>query len=306
MRIGISIPNFRGPASLETFQRVARRAEEAGFDDVWLGDHVVLPKRTTTPHPYSPPGRDWNGDIPVYDAFTLMGYLAGITDRVGIALGTLVVPYRNPVVMAKMLSTLSVISGGRIIVGIGVGWLPDEFEALGIPFKQRGARTDEYVELMRALWGDEEASFEGRFYRYPEGMWFEPRPVAPIPIWVGGNSPAALRRAARIGDGWYGVRVSAQRVAAVRDELGTLLAERGRDLSNFSLSVRIIVEVGGTGDSETQTVGSPEHIAETIAEYRAAGLNHFQMATHPRLTTDELIEQMDLFTAEVRPLLDEK
>ena len=133
MRFGISIPNFRGPASLETFRRVALRAEEAGFDDVWLGDHVVLPKRTAVAHPYSPPDRDWGGDIPVYDAFPLMGYLAAITNRVGIALGTLVVPYRNPVVTAKMLSTLSVLSGGRIILGVGVGWLPEEFEALDVP-----------------------------------------------------------------------------------------------------------------------------------------------------------------------------
>lgn len=303
MRFGISIPNFRGPASLETFQRVARRAEKTGFDDVWLGDHVVLPKHTRSAHPYSSPDRVWIGDIPVYDAFPLMGYLAAITDRVDIALGTLVVPYRNPVVQAKMLSTLSVLSGSRIILGVGVGWIPEEFEALDVPFERRGALTDEYLDLMKTLWADAEASYEGEFYRYPAGMWFEPRPATPIPIWVRGNTPVALRRAARIGDGWYGVRLSADQVAAVRAELGAMLSDRGRDPDGFTYSLRVTVEVDGPAHSAADVVGPAEQVAEAIGEYAAAGLNHFQMATDPRLTTDELINQIDLFTDDVRPLL---
>ena len=304
MRFGISIPNFRGPASLETFRRVALRAEEAGFDDVWLGDHVVLPKRTAVAHPYSPPDRDWGGDIPVYDAFPLMGYLAAITNRVGIALGTLVVPYRNPVVTAKMLSTLSVLSGGRIILGVGVGWLPEEFEALDVPYNRRGAITDEYIDVMQTLWADEEAAYDGELYRYPPGMWFEPLPVAPIPIWVGGQSRAALRRAVQIGDGWYGVHLPPDRTAEVKDRLVTMLSDYGRDPEDFTYSMRVIVDIGGTGDSQTGSVGPPEQIVELVAAYEALGLSHFQMATDPRLTTDEVLNQIDVFTEDVRPLLD--
>lgn len=313
MRYGISIPNFRGPASLETFDRVARRGEDAGFDDLWIGDHIVMPKSTDVGHPYFQsdqwdsdyrPGA-WSGDIPVYEPFTLMGYLAGITDRVGIAVGTLIVAMRNPVEMAKMLASVDVLSGGRIILGVGVGWLVEEFAALGVPWEQRGKRTDDYLALMQELWRNEEPSYSGEFYDLPDGIWFEPRPAAGmIPIWVGGNSAPALRRAARVGQAWYGVDVDPAGVARIKSEIERLLEENGRDPADFGYSVRVDVEVSDRPGGKPAD-GPPEKVAQAIRDYEAAGLTHFQMGTSPRLTTDGIIEQIDRFTEEVRPLLED-
>lgn len=312
MRFGISVPNFRGPASLETFNHVARRGEEAGFDDIWIGDHIVMPKKTDVEHPYFGtnqwgsdyrPG-NWSGDIPVYEPFTLMGYLAGITERVGIGIGTLVVPIRNPVETAKMLATVDVLSGGRIILGVGVGWLKEEFAALGVPWEQRGRRTDEYLALMQELWRNPEPEFSGQFYDLPDGIWFEPRPAAgSIPIWVGGNSPAALRRAARIGDGWYGVDVDPSGVRTIKDKLTHLMDQNDRDSSGFICSVRVDVEIKDRPGVKPAD-GPAEKVAEAIREYEAAGLTHFQMSTSPRLSTDGILEQIDRFCEQVEPLLE--
>jgi probable F420-dependent oxidoreductase len=302
MQFGISVPNFRGDASLQTFDQLALRAEAIGFDDIWLGDHIILPKTTDVVHPYFP-DRHWNGDIPVFEPFTLMGYLAAITDRVRIGLGTLVVPYRNPVETAKMLATADTLSGGRIILGIGIGWLREEFEALDVPWKGRGQRTDEYIALMRELWQNREPSFSGDFYQLPEGLWFEPQPPAgSIPIWVGGNSPAALRRAARIGDGWYGVDLTPDEVRDVVGRLEDELSDQGRDLAGFSFSARIDVEIDGELQAKA-TEGSAAKVAEAVEEYHAAGLTHFQMATSPRFSTAEVLEQVDRFAEDVKPLL---
>ena len=302
MRFGISVPNFRGDASLETFNQVTRRAEEVGFHDIWLGDHIILPKTTGVQHPYFPE-RNWNGDIPVFEPFTLMGYIAAITDRIGIGLGTLIVPYRNPVETAKMLATVDTLSGGRITAGIGVGWIPEEFQALDVPWEARGQRTDEYIALMRELWRNREPSFAGDFYQLPDGLWFEPQPPAgSIPIWVGGNSPAALRRAARLGDGWYGVDLTPDEVRGVVGRLSDLLSEGGRDPDDFTFSARSDVEIAGDLQGKV-TEGSPAKVAEAIEVYRSAGLTHFQMATSPRFSTAEILEQVARFAEDVRPLL---
>ena len=208
MEFGISIPNFRGAAHTDTFRRVAGAAEEAGLDDVWIGDHIVLARHITSPHPYSSKekmtGRKpWSeagiGDMeatdPVYEPLTLLGFLAALTERIRLALGTLVVPLRHPVVAAKMLSTLDVLCGGRLILGVGVGWIPEEYAAVGASWSDRGAVTDEYLDVMTALWREDHPGFEGRFYSLPPDICFYPKPVQrTIPIWVGAT-------ALRPGDG---------------------------------------------------------------------------------------------------------
>ena len=319
MEYGVTIPNFRGAAGLKTFRAVATLADRIGLDDVWIGDHIVLSRHVSSPHPYSSDGRvtdrprpwaeagiaDMAPDDPVYEPLALMGFLAAVTDRVRIALGTLVVPLRNPVFTAKSLATIDVLSGGRVLLGVGVGWIPEEYAALGANWSQRGAVADEYIDLMRILWSDDDPRFEGEHYRLDPGVCFSPKPMGrEIPIWVGGNSPPALRRAARIGAGWHGVYVDVDGTADIRRRLAGLMAERGRSFEGFAISMRVHFEVGDHVIEGKPCTGPPERIAESIAGYRAAGLTHLQMATPVGPTTEAITEQIHRFDEQVRPLLE--
>lgn len=176
----------------EDFQRVAQRAEELGFDAVTVPEHIVMP-------------RDLVGSMGAYwpDAFTVMAFVAGATRRIRVNSSVIVLPYHHPVVLAKAISTLDVLSGGRVTVTFGAGMARGEFAALGIPFSRRGRIMDESIDVLKVLWMDEEPRYEGEFVRFSD-VAFEPKPLQRPhpPIWIGGSSMAALRRAARVGDGW--------------------------------------------------------------------------------------------------------
>ena len=317
MEFGISIPNFRGAAHTDTFRRVAGAAEEAGLDDVWIGDHIVLARHITSPHPYSSKekmtGRKpWSeagiGDMeatdPVYEPLTLLGFLAALTKRIRLALGTLVVPLRHPVVAAKMLSTLDVLCGGRLILGVGVGWIPEEYAAVGASWADRGAVTDEYLDVMTALWREDHPGFEGRFYSLPPDICFYPKPVQrTIPIWVGGNSAPARRRAARVGTGWHGAFVLPERLPGIREDIIERLESRGRDPEGFVFSNRVNLEVNERSDPDHPCRGSVERIVDSIERYAEAGATHLQLATPPGPETEDILEQLDLFVREIRPRL---
>ncbi|MBS0517808.1 MAG: LLM class F420-dependent oxidoreductase [Proteobacteria bacterium] len=184
--------------------RLARLAEVAGFDSVLAIDHVVFPHNYTSTYPYSATGRLFgNPGDPLPDPLIWMAFAAAVTTRLRFMTGVIILPLRNPLVLAKQVATLDHMSGGRIELGIGVGWLKEEFEALGVPFEKRGKRTDEYIGAMRALWAGDGASFAGEFVNFTE-VSSSPKPVAGrVPIVVGGHSEAAARRAGRIGDGFF-------------------------------------------------------------------------------------------------------
>ena len=318
MEFGISIPNFRGAAHTDTFRRVAIAAEEAELDDVWIGDHIVLARNITSPHPYRAKGktftgpRPWSevgiGDMeatdPVYEPLTLLGYLAALTKRIRLALGTLVVPLRHPVVTAKMLSTLDVLCEGRLILGVGVGWIPEEYAAVNASWEDRGAVTDEYLDVMAALWKEDHPGFEGRFYSLPPDICFYPKPVQrTIPIWVGGNSAPARRRAARVGSGWHGAFVSPEGMPRIREDIIERLQKRGRDPEGFVYSNRVNLEVTERNDPDHPCRGSVERIVDSIERYAEAGVTHLQLATPPGPETEHILEQLDLFVREIRPRL---
>jgi probable F420-dependent oxidoreductase len=286
MEFGISIPNFRGPTGPETFIDMARAAEQLGFEALWVGDHVVLPERTVSVYPYArldhatAPREDGTRrdfreatgltDVdprdPLYEPLVVLSVLAGLTHRIRLGVGVLVVPYRHPVLTAKMLATLDVMSGGRLVLGVGVGWLQEEFEALGGSYEHRGAMTDEYLAVMHALWTEDRPIFEGRFARIAPGTCFAPKPLQKptLPIWVGGNSPAALRRAVRVGTGWFGVYQSAAECTAIRDRLAQLLAADGREIASFTLALRTRFEIiEGRGGHEP-CVGSPQKVTRNF------------------------------------------
>lgn len=198
MKLGLFGINMGPCADPETAARVAVAAEQAGFDSVWTGEHVVLPDPQAPPSPAPP-------QMPMLDPAACLSFLAGRTRRVRLATGIIILPQRNPLVLAKELGSVDVLSGGRLLFGLGAGYLEPEFAALGIPFAERGARTSEAIEVIRALWTQESPSFDGRFWSF-RGIQAMPRPVQDPhpPIVVGGHSPPAFRRAVAQGDGWYG------------------------------------------------------------------------------------------------------
>jgi probable F420-dependent oxidoreductase len=222
-----------GPEALE---RLAPLAEELGYDSLWMGEHVVVPDPRRPPSPMEP-------DEPIHDPLVALAFAAAHTTSIRLATGIVILPQRNPVVLAKQLASLDSISSGRLIVGIGVGYLEPEMTAVGVPMERRGARADEYLAAMRALWEEERPSFEGEFVRFG-GINAHPRPVQrPLPVVIGGHTDAAHRRAARSGQGWYGFMLDLEQTAQQVAGLRRALSEAGRDPDELELSVSPSVRI---------------------------------------------------------------
>ena len=242
MRLGLHALGIGAGAQRAVIDAVASAAESCGFATLWAGEHVVMVDRSESRYPYSDDGviavpaqADW------LDPMIALSFAAAASSRIGIATGVLLLPEHNPVMVAKQAASLDRLSGGRLTLGVGVGWSREEFAALGVPFEHRAARTAEYVAAMRALWRDDVASFDGKFVGF-DSIRVNPKPVRDrrIPVVVGGNSDGALRRVAAWGDGWYGFNLDG--VAAVRDRVGKLdqlCAESGRDRAELRLAVAL-------------------------------------------------------------------
>ena len=234
MELGLVLPQFGPPARGDDvatrLREVATRADRLGYGVLWTADHVVFPREITTPYPYG--GRfPFPVTEPILDPIVGLTCAASVTERVRLGTSVLVLPYRHPVVLAKEIATLDVLSGGRVLLGVASGWLREEFELLGVPFAERGARTDEAIALLRALWSEDSVTFRGRFWSLDEAVSF-PKPVQRPgpPIWIGGSSDAALRRVARRGDGWIAVpRPTLAELAHDVERLRRLAEEAGRD-----------------------------------------------------------------------------
>lgn len=223
----------------ETLAQVAQKAEALGFESVWIPEHLAVPVAMRTPYPYSADGKFPGGpQVALHDPFVALAFVAACTSRVKLGTGVFVLPLRNAVAVAKAVASLDVLSNGRFLFGVGVGWLADEFEAVGMPFRDRAARAREAIRMLKRLWTEEAPSFEGRFHRFAP-LGFNPKPLQKPhpPIILGGESPAALKRAAELGDGWIGV---AHTPASVRPALAALhehAARARRDLTSFEITV---------------------------------------------------------------------
>lgn len=230
MKFGIAFANtgpFAHPAAAVEF---AQAAEAAGFESLWTVEHVVVPSGYDSPYPYDPSGKMPGGeDFPIPDPLIWLSYLASATSRINLATGILILPQRNPVVLAKELATLDHLSNGRMILGIGVGWLEEEFDAIGVPFAERGRRTDDHVAAMRALWTEEKASFHGEFTNFDDCI-SRPQPVqGSIPVHIGGHTDIAAKRAGRLGDGFFPGKGSHEELARSFDLVRRTAVEHGRD-----------------------------------------------------------------------------
>jgi probable F420-dependent oxidoreductase len=204
VKFGIAFANVGPYVEPEGAVAFARAAEEAGFESLWTVEHVVVPAGYNSAYPYSPTGKMPGGDeVPIPDPLIWLTYVAAATSTIRLATGILILPQRNPVVLAKELATLDAMSGGRLDLGIGVGWLEEEFDALGIPFAGRGKRTDDYVGALRALWSQSPASYSGEFASFTDCYSSPQPPGGSVPIHIGGHTDAAARRAGRLGDGFF-------------------------------------------------------------------------------------------------------
>ena len=221
-----------GPAAVE----LAQAAEAAGFDSIWTVEHVVVPHAYQSRYPYSESGRMGSGleDFPIPDPLIWLAYIASATRTIKLGTAIMILPQRNPVITAKAVATLDHLAGGgRVLLGIGVGWLAEEFATLGVPFEDRGPRTDEYVAAMRALWSQDCASFKGKFVSFNE-VFCRPLPAARrIPIIVGGDTKAAARRAGRLGDGYFPARGAPAELFA---EMRRAAVEAGRNPAEIELT----------------------------------------------------------------------
>ena len=204
MKFGIIYANMARFADLDGLTELAVNAEAAGFDSLWTVEHVVYPEGYTTKYPYDPSGRmPADGSAALPDPLIWLTAVAARTKKMLLGTGILILPQRNPLILAKQVATLDALSGGRLRLGVGVGWLEEEFNALGVPFEQRGARADDYMAAMRAIWATDDASYDGTFASY-QHLTANPKPAnGTVPLIIGGHTPAAARRAGTYGDGFF-------------------------------------------------------------------------------------------------------
>jgi len=261
MRIGFSLLNNWGIEDAQALIGLGTRAEELGFDSVWVHDHVF-----NVGHVF-----DRIGGKPYYEPLTVLGFVAARTSRVRLGTSVLVLPYHNAIRLAKTAATLDVLSGGRLVMGVGVGLIENEMQAMGSAFAQRGAITDEAIGVMRALWTEDEPRFDGKHYRFA-GMKFSPKPLQKpsIPIVVGGVSRAAIRRAARLGDGWQPLGLSpealGQGIAALREEARAC----GRDVRSIPISIAMSLATARLGRYALGT--KPAEIVKNAEAYASLGV----------------------------------
>ena len=237
MKIGIA--TAAGPHTLPDFlAEMGRVAESRGFHSLWVPEHVIFFQEHASRYPYSEDGRIPGNPTGAIEPFLALGWLAAHTERIRLGTGICLVPQRAPIYTAKQVADLDFLSGGRVDFGVGIGWLREEFAALGVPWERRAARTRECVAVMKTLWCDEVSSFQGEFYSLPHCLQ-NPKPIQDPhpPIHFGGESDAALRRAAEIGQGWYGFQLSPDDACERIRRLGEILAESGRELSALHISV---------------------------------------------------------------------
>jgi probable F420-dependent oxidoreductase len=255
MRFGIHLPQFGRAAVAGAVEQGARLAEQLGFDDVWVSDHLVVPKDQSYPSPY------------LYDPLVALTFAAAATSAIGLGTSVLVGPqYPSPLALANAVASLDNMSRGRLTVGIGLGWSAAEYEALHAPFDHRGARLDEIIDLFRTAWSDDPATHDGRYYPFTD-MRVLPKPAHDIPIWVGGRSNGAFRRATTRGDGFHGVGVKPEDAKAVVERL-----RAARPDDTFTISLRVPWDANTT---------EPDEIRAQCEAYEAAGVQHI-LATPER------------------------
>ena len=312
MRYGFYLPT-RGPlGNADDITEIVLGGERLGYATIVIGDHIVFPVTVASPYAYTVDG-GFPGVGDAMEQLTLMSFVAGITKSTRLVTSVMILPHRNPLVTAKVLATIDVLSKGRVTVGVGVGWMREEFEALSAPdFDKRGASSNEYLEIFKKCWTQDPVSHEGEFYSFKE-LRCVPHPVQKPhpPIWIGGHSKAALRRVAKYADGWHPVGATSasplppEEFQGLLDQLKRMMEAESRDFDELTISFKAPSYDPGKvpeGHDRLLFTGEPARIAEDIRTYKAMGVHEvvFDFRTPPAANT---VEKMEHFMKEVVPLV---
>ena len=317
MDFGINTSTRGAMSSRAAYQSVAKAAERFGYGFLSVNDHVVVPRDIASRYPYSEEGT-WAGAAAGhnFDQLATLAFLAGCTEKIRLMTSVMVVPHRQPVLAAKMLSTIDVLSNGRLIVGCGAGWMKEEFEALETkPYEHRGSVTNEYIEAFRELWTSDAPEYHGDYVDF-DNLMFVPQPLqdpAP-PIWVGGESKAARRRAATLGDAWYPGTANPQyrlntpeRIKEAIADMRQMAEAAGRDPAEIDLAFVVLTPLAWEaqdnpqGDRRQLFTGSAEEMAEDVAALADCGVRHINLSLQAK-SADETVANMQRFSEEVMPL----
>jgi probable F420-dependent oxidoreductase len=301
MKLGICVPHYGRPIEVDRILAVARHAEEAGLDSVWVTDHVIVP------HDVDVIYREH-----MLDPLAMLPWLAGVTERLLLGTSVVILPYRSPIPVAKLLASVDVLSGGRLIVGAAIGWMEGEFAALGVPFKERVSRSEEALTLMRTLWTEEQPEIETARHHL-SGVHVSPMPLRKPrpPLWIGGMSEGALRRVARLGDGWHATAATAETFRQGKQAVKKLWKEAGRE-GEPEWSLRIPILVDGVHEwavderllrGRHAIRGTVKQITGQLAEYQRLGVSHVALEVSYTIYP-AILETIDLLANEVKPVLD--
>lgn len=289
MDYGVTLPTTGPLATAEALGTIAARAEAAGFASTWVTDHVAIPLATGSRYPYNADGRyPWDPAIPYLDALTALSWVAAVTRRVRLGTSVLILPMRHPLPVAKAIATLDYLSGGRMMLGVGAGWLEEEFALLGHPFRGRGRRLVEAIRVLRACWGPDPVSFEGEFYRLsPFAMDPKPAQGMRLPVLAGGEGDAALRRVAEVCDGWHPLGLAPEQYKARLARLRGYIDRAGRRMSDLLLTVR-------PGRMHPVT-------HDAAARYEDVGVHHILCdLDYGRMTLAQALGEVERLAAELR------
>ena len=294
MRFGVHLVAAGKMIEGESLARVARRAEELGYDSLWVSDHILFPTQLQSAYPYSPDGKlPLDPSNPLLEPFTVLSYVAAVTNTIKLGTSVIIVPYRDPLVTAKIVSSLDVLSEGRFIFGVGVGWLEEEFRALRQNLRDRAAQTREALLAMKACWTQENPEFHGKFFDFAD-IKFAPKPRQKPhpPIWFGGNSLPALKRAVEYGDGWHAVWETPKEVSEKATILRDLCTKAGKNFTDFPLTINVNNRVPYT--------------IENVKQYEAAGISMMFIPRSFQADVNAMIESMEKFAKEIKDPLEKQ
>ena len=290
MKIGFSLSNNQGIEDVQEILRLATRAEELGFDSVWASEHVFNVSYV----------QERIGNRPYYEPLALLSYVAATTKTIGLGTSVLVLPYHNPIRLAKTAATLDVLSGGRLTLGVGVGVIEEELNAMGSPFRERGAITDECIAIMKELWTQEDPSYQGRFHSF-SGMKFSPKPAQKphIPLIIGGTSRAAVRRAAKVGNGWHPTALDSESLSQKIRYLAERVEAAGRDPAAVPVSVS--AAMGEAAREGRYSLGrDPAEILQKAQTYESLGVDRLVISSDTR-DGAEMLPALEMLAERVLP-----
>lgn len=308
MRVGVVVPNQVPIASPDAIVGVARAAEESGFDSVWVADHIAIPMQFESRYPLEPAKRfDPIEQEVYYEPLVTLAHVAAVTTSVRLGTSALIPTLRHPVYTAKLVATVDQLSGGRVVLAVGAGWLAEEFTILGVEgFDARGAMLAEHCTVLRRLWSEDEVAWAGRFYDFP-ALRSAPKPVQAggPPLWMGGSTRAARRRAVAVADGWQPIGLGPEELAAARSELEAELTEAGREPAAFDICGRCDVAIGTAPDDRAPNgvYGGAGEVVDGLAAYADAGCNELILDVLPHDAIDDKAAAIRRIGAEVLPHL---